>query len=59
MEFSAEQIAGILNGEILGDAEVKVNDLAKIEEGKKEHSVFYLIQNTKSIFILQAQVFAS
>ena len=35
MEFSAEQIAGILNGEILGDAEVKVNDLAKIEEGKK------------------------
>ena len=35
MEFSADQIAGILNGEILGDAEVKVNDLAKIEEGKK------------------------
>jgi UDP-3-O-[3-hydroxymyristoyl] glucosamine N-acyltransferase len=35
MEFSADQIAGILNGEIQGDAEITVNDLAKIEEGKK------------------------
>jgi UDP-3-O-[3-hydroxymyristoyl] glucosamine N-acyltransferase len=33
MEFSAEQIAGILNGEILGNPEVKVNALSKIEEG--------------------------
>jgi len=35
MEFSADQIAVILNGEIQGDADTKVNDLAKIEEGKK------------------------
>ena len=35
MEFSADQIAGILNGEIQGDADIKVNDLAKIEEGTK------------------------
>ena len=33
MEFSAEQIAGILNGEILGNPEVKVTALSKIEEG--------------------------
>lgn len=35
MEFSADQIAGILNGEIQGDADATVNDLAKIEEGTK------------------------
>ena len=33
MNFSAEQIAGILNGTIEGDASVEVNALAKIEEG--------------------------
>lgn len=35
MEFSAEQIAGLLQGEIVGDANVIVNGLAKIEEGSK------------------------
>jgi UDP-3-O-[3-hydroxymyristoyl] glucosamine N-acyltransferase len=35
MEFSAEQIAGILNGTISGDKTVIVNGLAKIEEGSK------------------------
>ncbi|MEE3144912.1 MAG: UDP-3-O-(3-hydroxymyristoyl)glucosamine N-acyltransferase [Bacteroidota bacterium] len=34
MEFSAEQIAGILNGEIQGNPKVIVNDLSKIEDGK-------------------------
>lgn len=33
MEFSAEQIAGILSGEIEGNPQVKVNSLSKIEEG--------------------------
>ena len=33
MEFSAEQIAGIINGTIVGNATVSVNGLAKIEEG--------------------------
>ncbi len=33
MEFTAEQIAGIINGTIEGDAAVTVNGLAKIEEG--------------------------
>lgn len=33
MEFSAQQIAGILAGEIHGNPDVKVHTLAKIEEG--------------------------
>ncbi|MFN5418437.1 MAG: UDP-3-O-(3-hydroxymyristoyl)glucosamine N-acyltransferase [Flavobacteriia bacterium] len=35
MEFSAEQIAGILTGDIVGNPETKVNSLSKIEEGKE------------------------
>ncbi len=34
MEFTAEQIAGFLNGEIDGDPAARVNDVSKIEEGK-------------------------
>jgi UDP-3-O-[3-hydroxymyristoyl] glucosamine N-acyltransferase len=34
MEFTAAQIAGILNGEIEGDASVVVRGLSKIEEGE-------------------------
>lgn len=33
MEFSAEQIAGLLQGQIEGDANVKISKLSKIEEG--------------------------
>jgi UDP-3-O-[3-hydroxymyristoyl] glucosamine N-acyltransferase len=33
MEFSAQQIAGILNGVIEGDVNAKISKLAKIEEG--------------------------
>ncbi len=33
MEFSAEQIAGILNGEVFGNIDVTVKGLSKIEEG--------------------------
>lgn len=33
MEFTAEQIAGLLNGHIEGNSDVKINKLAKIEEG--------------------------
>ena len=35
MKFTAQQIAELLNGKIVGNAEVEVNSLAKIEEGKK------------------------
>lgn len=34
MEFSAQQIAGILKGEIVGNPDVTVNKLCKIEEGE-------------------------
>ncbi|MEZ4937684.1 MAG: UDP-3-O-(3-hydroxymyristoyl)glucosamine N-acyltransferase [Crocinitomicaceae bacterium] len=34
MEFSAQQIAGMLQGEVIGNPEQTVNDLSKIEEGK-------------------------
>ncbi|MFT6503319.1 MAG: UDP-3-O-[3-hydroxymyristoyl] glucosamine N-acyltransferase [Crocinitomicaceae bacterium] len=34
MKFSAEQIAGLINGEVQGSATVEVDTLAKIEEGK-------------------------
>ncbi|MBK9285214.1 MAG: UDP-3-O-(3-hydroxymyristoyl)glucosamine N-acyltransferase [Sphingobacteriaceae bacterium] len=36
MEFSAEQIAQLLNGTVEGDAGVKVNNISKIEEGKPQ-----------------------
>ena len=34
MEFTAQQIAGLLNGQIEGDATVKITKLSKIEEGE-------------------------
>ncbi len=34
MEFTAQQIAGFLNGTIDGDPSVKVNNFSKIEEGR-------------------------
>ena len=37
MEFSAKDIAHFLNGKIIGDENVKVNNLSKIEEGKQGH----------------------
>ena len=35
MKFNAQQIAEIINGEIIGNAAVEVKSLAKIEEGEK------------------------
>ncbi len=34
MKFTAQQIADILEGDVVGDAEIKVSKLAKIEEGE-------------------------
>lgn len=34
MEFTAEMIAGLLSGEVLGDKETKVHTVSSIEEGK-------------------------
>lgn len=35
MEFSAQQIADFLKGEVVGNKDIKVNQFAKIEEGRK------------------------
>ena len=40
MKFTAEQIAGILEGQVVGDPNVEVSQLAKIEEGKKGSLTF-------------------
>ena len=40
MEFTASQIAGILEGEVEGNPEIAVHKLAKIEEGKKGSLTF-------------------
>jgi UDP-3-O-[3-hydroxymyristoyl] glucosamine N-acyltransferase len=40
MVFTAGQIAGILEGEVLGNPEVAVHKLAKIEEGEKGSLTF-------------------
>ncbi|MBL1233560.1 MAG: UDP-3-O-(3-hydroxymyristoyl)glucosamine N-acyltransferase [Vicingaceae bacterium] len=60
MEFSAEQIAGILNGEVIGNSQVKVNKLSKIEEGEPQSISFlanmayehYLYTTEASIVII-------
>ncbi len=40
MEFSAQQIAALVNGKVEGDASVKVNTLSKIEEATKGSLTF-------------------
>jgi len=40
LKFTAEQIAGILEGTVVGDPQVKVSKLAKIEEGVKGSLTF-------------------
>jgi len=60
MEFTASQIAGFINGNIEGDANAKVNNLAKIEEGKSGDLSFlanpkynaYLYETQASIVII-------
>lgn len=42
MEFTAEMIAGLLGGDIIGDKNAKVHTVSSIEEGK-EGSMAYLI----------------
>lgn len=66
MEFTAATIAGFLNGEIEGNPEIKVNTVAKIEEGhagalsflanpKYEHYIY----TTKSSVVLVNKSFVS
>ena len=54
MEFSAQQIAHILNGKIEGNAEVKVSNFSKIEEGQSGTLTF--LANLKYIhYIYETQ----
>lgn len=50
MEFSAVQIAKLLNGKIEGDSEITVNKLSKIEEGEL-HSISFLANPAYEEFI--------
>jgi UDP-3-O-[3-hydroxymyristoyl] glucosamine N-acyltransferase len=64
MEFTVEQIALMLNGEIKGDKSLKVNQLAKIEEGS-EGSISFLanlkyehfLYSTKSSVVIVDKTF--
>ena len=61
MEFTAEQIAGLLQGDVDGNPSASVNGLAKIEEGN-EGSLSFL-SNPKSTIasedVLSVTVFTS
>ena len=39
MEFKAKDIAALLSGVVDGDPEISVNNVSKIEEGKKKKSI--------------------
>jgi UDP-3-O-[3-hydroxymyristoyl] glucosamine N-acyltransferase len=59
MEFTAQTIAGFLKGEVEGNPEVKVNTIAKIEEGEEGALSFlanpkyeHYIYETKSSIVL-------
>lgn len=64
MEFSASQIAALINGTVDGDASVTVNTFAKIEEGHEGAISFlanpkytHYIYNTKSSIVLVSRDF--
>ncbi|MDG5491639.1 UDP-3-O-(3-hydroxymyristoyl)glucosamine N-acyltransferase [Psychroserpens sp. SPM9] len=48
MNFTAQQIAGILEGDIIGDPEVEVSKLSKIEEGTEGSLTFLANPKYKS-----------
>jgi len=54
MKFTAEQIAGILEGEVVGNPEVQVSRLSKIEEGT-EGSLTFLSNPKYNNFIYSTQ----
>lgn len=57
MEFSAKEIASILQGKIEGDEQVKVSDFSKIEEGKPGTLTFLAnLKYTHYIYETQASI---
>ena len=51
MKFTAEQIAKILKGKILGNPDVEVKSLAKIEEGKNGDLCFFGKRKVQVIYL--------
>ena len=57
MKFTAQQIAKILNGDIVGKTDIEVSSLAKIEEGKKGDLCFLSNEKyTQNIYTTKASV---
>jgi UDP-3-O-[3-hydroxymyristoyl] glucosamine N-acyltransferase len=56
MKFTAEQIAGILEGEVIGNPNAEVHVLSKIEEGKEGSLTFCQTQNTTTIYSTEATI---
>ena len=57
MKFTAEQIAGILEGKVVGDPETEVSKLSKIEEGTEGSLTFLANPKYKSyIYSTQASI---
>ncbi|NNE31171.1 MAG: UDP-3-O-(3-hydroxymyristoyl)glucosamine N-acyltransferase [Winogradskyella sp.] len=57
MKFTAEQIAGILEGEVVGDPDIEVSKLSKIEEGTDGSLTFLANPKYKSyIYTTKASV---
>ena len=57
MEFSVEQIASFLHGEIIGDGSLKVSNLSKIEEGKPG-TLSFLANSKYTNFIYETEASA-
>ena len=64
MEFTAQQLADFLRGEVIGDPNVKVNNVSKIEEGKPGTLTFlanmkyaHYIYNTGASIVLVNKTF--
>ena len=51
MEFTAEQIAGILEGTVVGDPKTQVSKLAKIEEGTEGSLTFLANPKVQTLYI--------
>jgi UDP-3-O-[3-hydroxymyristoyl] glucosamine N-acyltransferase len=66
MEFTARQIADLIGGEIIGNAEAKVSGLSKIEEGKSKTLSFLanpkytpFIYSTKASIVIVSNSFTA
>lgn len=51
MKFSANEVAGLINGKVVGNGDIKVNGFSPIEEGKNGHLSF--IANEKFAHFLE------